>query len=181
MRKLGTLARPDVDREMSFESPVTLDLPYFYEPRKDHALCGQVYRDVFTRVNSEWTDPRVGTLTVGRWSNNWMEFDDIGSWTQPLSRWDPLDRDFLEESGCTVQTFEIDFRSSERSYPFSMKLAITPKSYFVIIDHQEAIRGIPLESSEIESWSDEHWKRNLEMLPEIDSFDDDDTDDGDEC
>ncbi|KAL5510908.1 hypothetical protein ACEPAG_4665 [Sanghuangporus baumii] len=256
MRKLGMLVRPDVDREMSFESPVTLDLPYFYELRKDHTLCDQVYRDVSTRITSEWTDPRVGTLTIGRWSNNWIEFDDIGSWIQPLSRWGPLDRDFLEESGCTdirnrLQILgeiipvlygtrnhaEVIFRVGQRMY-YSLTrrkvddgdlfefyddgyLGILPITYdqfvddpreinfavsdmrsrtnlafrccsdclykqivnarvvYRIIDHQEEKRGAPLESSEIESWSDEHGERNLEMLPEIDSSDDDD--DGDEC
>ncbi|KAL5513820.1 hypothetical protein ACEPAH_4221 [Sanghuangporus vaninii] len=82
-------------REKLYEIPISLDLPSFYNIRQFHSVDDQLPRDIVLQVGAEWSDSRLGIMSLGDWTNDWSRFQRIWDWILPPSRFGPLDRDFL--------------------------------------------------------------------------------------
>lgn len=79
-----------------------MNLPAFYDVRRDHALFDRLSPDAVTRLVSEWRDPKLGILTIGEWTNNWAENERIWEWITPSPRWGPLDFYYFAECGASA-------------------------------------------------------------------------------
>ncbi|KAL5513817.1 hypothetical protein ACEPAH_4218 [Sanghuangporus vaninii] len=79
------------------EISVFLDLPLFYRLRKRYRIFHGLPEDVIVQATADWRDPRIGLITIGGWTNDWLKFEDIWHWILPFSRWGPLDTDFHDE------------------------------------------------------------------------------------
>ncbi|KAL5513816.1 hypothetical protein ACEPAH_4217 [Sanghuangporus vaninii] len=82
-------------REKLHDTPISLDLPLFYNVRKEYTTRDELPEEILLRAGSEWSDSRIDFMSIEDWSNDWSRFKRIWRWILPLSRWGPLDRDFL--------------------------------------------------------------------------------------
>ncbi|KAL5536224.1 hypothetical protein ACEPAF_45 [Sanghuangporus sanghuang] len=81
-----------------YHVPTNLDLPLFYAIRRNHRVHDELPDEIVQQVSAAWTDSRIGVLTIDDWSNDWSKFERIWDWILPLSRWGPIDRDFLHDT-----------------------------------------------------------------------------------
>ncbi|KAL5493036.1 hypothetical protein ACEPAI_4484 [Sanghuangporus weigelae] len=82
-------------REKLYEIPISLDLPSFYNIRQFYSVDDQLSQDIVSQVSAEWSESQLGIMSLGDWTNDWSRFERIWDWILPLSRWGPLDKDFL--------------------------------------------------------------------------------------
>ncbi|KAL5510909.1 hypothetical protein ACEPAG_4666 [Sanghuangporus baumii] len=73
-----------------------LDIPLFYSIRRTYRIYDKLPDEITRRITSRWIDFRLNNLSLADWSNNWLKFDRIWDWIFPLSRWGPLDEDFVK-------------------------------------------------------------------------------------
>ncbi|KAL5513822.1 hypothetical protein ACEPAH_4223 [Sanghuangporus vaninii] len=81
-----------------FQVPVGLDLPLFYSIRQKYQIHEELPVEITRLVITEWTDTRLGHVEIDGWSNDWTRFSRLWDWILPISRWGPLDRDFLHKT-----------------------------------------------------------------------------------
>ncbi|KAL5510925.1 hypothetical protein ACEPAG_4682 [Sanghuangporus baumii] len=89
------ISRRTDGREKLYEIPISLDLPSFYNIGQFHSVDDQLSQDIVSQVNAELSDSRLDIISLGDWTNDWSRLERIWDWIQPLSRWGPLDKDFL--------------------------------------------------------------------------------------
>ncbi|KAL5510910.1 hypothetical protein ACEPAG_4667 [Sanghuangporus baumii] len=84
-----------ISRGKLHDTPISLDLPWFYNVRKEYTSRDELPQEILLRAGSQWSDSRINFMSIEDWSNDWSRFKPIWDWILPLSRWGPLDRDFL--------------------------------------------------------------------------------------
>ncbi|EJD00057.1 uncharacterized protein FOMMEDRAFT_170114 [Fomitiporia mediterranea MF3/22] len=82
--------------------PDSLDLPVFYNIRKEYDLHDGLPSEVSEELILPWYDQAHGLEPFGNWSNDWILFQAVWDWITPLSRWGSLDIDFLNRTASTV-------------------------------------------------------------------------------
>ncbi|KAL5510927.1 hypothetical protein ACEPAG_4684 [Sanghuangporus baumii] len=78
--------------------PVSLDLPLFYAIRQKYQIHEELPVEITHLVITEWADARLERVEIDGWSNDWTRFSRLWDWIPPISRWGPLDRDFLHKT-----------------------------------------------------------------------------------